>query len=175
VVPFLLDNPGPTWRSLTYNNGVPGLGGLSVLVQPSLVHYWQHGVVFVPNSLTVWFYEKQNWIVGLSVLAAAVFAYRRRLDPLPAAALIWATVYVANFDWAYQYFIWGFPFFLLAGWRRPVAALQLLLALPAAQVYFHFSVPQLGWAYVPLIMLAWALFAGLLIALIRRPGQPAWG
>jgi len=109
VVPFLLDNPGPTWRSLTYNNGVPGLGGLSVLVQPSLVPYWQHGVVFVPNSLTVWFYEKQNWIVGLSVLAAAVFAYRRRLDPLPAAALIWVTVYVANFDWALPVLHLGVP------------------------------------------------------------------
>jgi hypothetical protein len=175
VVTFLLDNPGPTWHSLTYNDGVPGLGGLSVLIQPSLVRSWQHGVVFVPTSATVWFYEKQNWIVGLSALAAGGWAYWRRLEPVTAAALIWVTVYVANFDWAYQYFIWGFPFFLLAGWRRSVAILQLLLALPAAQIYFHWSLPTFSWAYVPLIMLVWALFAGWLVAIVRRPATPAWG
>jgi len=163
VAPFLIDNPGPTWRSLTYNQGIPGLGGLSVLIQPGLVSGWQHLHLNTMTPLTIWFWRKQNWIVGLSVLAAGGYAYWRRLDPIIAAALIWVTVYVANFNWAYQYFIWGFPFFLLAGWRRSVAAMQLLLALPAAQVYFQFSVPALSWAYIPLVMLVWALFAGLLV------------
>lgn len=85
------------------------------------------------------------------------------------------TVYVANFDWAHPYFIWGFPFFLLAGWRRSVAILQVLLALPAAQIYFHWSLPTFSWAYVPLIVLVWALFAGWLVVMVRRPATPAWG
>lgn len=174
VLPFLIDNPHPTWTSLTYNDGVPGLGGLSVLLQPGLVSGWQHLVLKPFTPLETWFWKKQNLIVGASVLTAGVFAYRRRLDPLPAAVLVWVTVYVSNFNWAYQYFIWGFPFFLLAGWRRSVAGLQLLLALPAAQIYFGFSVPALSWAYIPLIMLVWVLFVVWLVVLVRRPRIPAW-
>ncbi len=168
VLPFLADNPNPTWTSLTYNKGLPGLGGLSLLLQPSLARGLQHGHVAAPTALTVWFWAKQNWIVGAAALAAALYAYRRRLDPVPAAALIWLTVYVANFDWAYQYFIWGLPFFVLAGWRKEVAALQVGLALPAAQIYFHFALSGLGWTYVPLILIVWAGVALWLVAAIRR-------
>jgi Glycosyltransferase family 87 len=168
VAPFLIADAHRTWTSLTYNKGLPGLGGLSVLLQPGLSRGLQHGYFVLPTPLTVWFYVKQNWIVGLSVVAVALYAYRKRLDPVPAAALIWLVVYVSDFDWAYQYFVWGLPFFLLAGWRREVAALQLGLALPAAQIYFHFGLADLGWVYVPLIMLVWAGVAVWFVAALRR-------
>lgn len=169
VLPFLAADPHSTWHALTHNQGVPGIGGLSLLVQPGLVHTTVRGQFGFPNALNAWFYERQNWIVGLSVLASGLFAYRRRLDPIPAAALIWLTVYVSNFNWSYQYFVWGLPFFLLAGWRARVAAVQLGLLLPAAELYFRFGVPGLTWLYLPLVMCVWAAFAVWLVATITRP------
>ena len=49
-----------------------------------------------------------------------------------------------------------------------MAALQIGLALPAAQIYFHFGVSDLGWVYVPLILLVWAGIAIWLVAALRR-------
>jgi hypothetical protein len=138
VLPFLAADPHPTWHSLTHNQGVPGIGGLS------------------------------------PVLASGLFAYRKRLDPIPAAALIWLTVYVSNFNWSYQYFVWGLPFFLLAGWRARVAAIQLGLLLPAAELYYRFGVPDLTWLYLPLVMCVWAGCAVWLLATIARPRAPVW-
>jgi hypothetical protein len=169
VAPFLLANPHPTWTWLTTNRGVVGLGGLSVLIQPSLVRGIQH-LYFVPRTAaTTWFYARQNWIVAAGVLLAAAHAYRRRLDPVPAAALIWLTVYVFNFNWAYQYFLWGLPFFLLAGWWLESAVLQLALMLPASQIYFHFGLSSLGGMYVPMIIAIWVGIVVWLVAAARHP------
>jgi hypothetical protein len=172
VLPFLAADPHPTWRSLTHNQGVPGIGGLSLLLQPGLVHTTVRGQFGFPNAVNAWFYERQNWIVGVSVLASALFAYRKRLDPIPAAALIWLTVYVSNFNWSYQYFVWGLPFFLLAGWSARVAAMQLALLLPGAELYFRFGVPALTWLYLPLVTCVWAGSAVWLVATLVRPRAP---
>jgi Glycosyltransferase family 87 len=174
VIPFLAADAGPTWHSLTHNQGVPGIGGLSLLLQPGLVHTTVRGEFGFPNAVNAWFYERQNWIVGLSVLAGGLFAYRKRLDPIPAAALIWLTVYVSNFNWSYQYFVWGLPFFLLAGWRARVATIQLGLLLPAAELYFRFGVPGLTWLYLPLVMCVWVACAFWLAAGIVRPSAAVW-
>jgi hypothetical protein len=168
VAPFLIADTHHTITSLTFNKGVPGFGGLSVLVQPSLLTGWLTGHLAPPSSTTWFFVHHQNEIVAAAVVVAGAYAYRRRMDPISTAALIWLVVYVTNFNWAYQYFVWGLPFFLLAGRRLEVAAVQLLLALPTAQLYFHFAVPGLDWSYLPLIMLVWAAFAGSLVFVIAR-------
>ncbi len=62
VVPFLIDNPHQPWTSLTSNRGIPGLGGLSVLLQPGLARDLQHGYLGAWPPLTQWFYGKENWI-----------------------------------------------------------------------------------------------------------------
>jgi uncharacterized membrane protein len=168
VAPFLIADTHHTITSLTFNKGVPGFGGLSVLVQPALLKGWLTGHLAPASSATWFFVHHQNEIVAAAVIVAGAYAYRRRMDPISAAALIWLVVYVTNFNWAYQYFVWGLPFFLLAGRRLEVAAVQLLLALPTAQLYFHFGVPGLDWSYLPLIMLVWAGFAGSLLLVITR-------
>jgi uncharacterized membrane protein len=170
IAPFLIADGHATLHSLTANKGIPGWGGLSLLAQPGLVHGWQDGAVVHLSGVNRFLYDHQNLIVGLAVLLAGAYAFRRRLQAVDAAALIWLVVYATNPDMAFQYFVWGIPFFLLA--RRPleVAALQLVLALPAAELYFRFALPSLGWAYVPLMDLVWcALAAGVALAL-----RPRW-
>lgn len=112
--------------------------------------------------------NRELWL--LAALAAGAYAFRARLQAVPAAAVIWLAVYVANSDLAYQYFVWGIPFFLLARRWIEVGILQLALALPAAELYFHFGVPSLQWLYVPLMDLIWVgLLAALVIAIRRGP------
>jgi energy-coupling factor transporter transmembrane protein EcfT len=112
--------------------------------------------------------RRQNLIVAVAVLMAGAYAYRRRLDAITAAALIFLVIYVANPNWFYQYMIWGLPFFLLAGRRLEVAAVQLVLALPAAELYFHFGLPTLEWLYVPLVDIVWCGFAAATVVLVLR-------
>lgn len=168
LLPFLIDNFGPTWKSLTFNHGVGGLGGLSVLVQPSLVHGWLVGPLPHLSSATLFFTAKQNLMVGVAVLLAAGVACRRRLDAVDGAVLIWLGVYIANFNWAYQYFVWGLPFFLLAGWLRQAVLLQLLLIVPAVEMYLDFDVSALGWAVIPLSLATWALLVVAAGMVLRR-------
>jgi hypothetical protein len=173
VAPFLIDNTHATWSSLTANKGVAGIAGLSVLIQPHLNYEWLHGQLPSPSSVTLFFVDKQNLIVGVAVLAVSALAWRRRLDPIPAAVLIWLTVYVANFNWSYQYFVWGIPFFLLAGRRREVLAMQAALLLPSLQIYFAFGVHHFGWLYLPLMALIWVAMAIALAIAIRRTRVPS--
>jgi Glycosyltransferase family 87 len=174
VVPFLIADGHATIVAITGTKALPGIGGLSLLIQPSLIHtYLSHPVR--TDGLVIAMLHRQNLIVGAAVVLAGAYAYRRRLDAIQASALIWLVVYVANPNWFYQYMIWGLPFFLLAGRRLEVAAVQLALALPAAEVYFRFGLPSLEWLYVPLVDLVWCAFAVATVALIlrTRAGRPA--
>jgi len=175
VLPFLVADGHATIAAITATKALPGLGGLTLLIQPSLIHIWlSHPVRADP--IVVDLVRRQNLLVGAAVVLAGAYAYRRRLDAIQASALIWLVVYVANPDWFYQYMIWGLPFFLLAGRRVEVALVQLALALPAAEVYFRFGLPSLEWLYVPLVDLLWCGFALATIALVyrhSRSGRPA--
>jgi len=174
VAPFLIADRHATITSITATKALPGIGGISLLIQPSLIHTWLSHPVRT-DRFVVDLLRRQNLIVGAAVLVAGAYAYRRRLDAIQAAALIWLVVYVANPNWFYQYMIWGLPFFLLARRRVEVAVVQLVLALPAAEVYFHFGLPSLQWLYVPLVDLVWCGFAIAVVALIlrARPGRLA--
>jgi hypothetical protein len=174
VIPFLAADGHDALKALTMNKGLPGGGGLSLLVQPELVRFWQ-GIRFVPpDGVVTWLYHAQNVIVGVAAVLAGAYAYARRLDAVRAATLIWLFVYVANPNWAFQYFIWGLPFFLLAGRVWEVAALQAALALPAAQVYFHFSLPELRNVYVPLMDVTWLAVTVAAVAGVARPRRLSW-
>jgi Glycosyltransferase family 87 len=173
VLPFLIADHHWTVKSLTANKGIPGWGGLSLLAQPDLVHIWLDHRAIRLSGLSHFLYDKQNLIVGLAALGTGVYAYAQRLSAVSAAALIWLIVYASNPDMAFQYFVWGIPYFLLAGRPVEVAGLQLALALPAAELYFRFAVPSLEWLYVPLMDVVWAgLAIAAALAVRARVGGP---
>jgi hypothetical protein len=168
ILPFLIADGHTVEKALTANQGVPGWGGISLFAQPRLIHYWLHGIPFTPSRLTRDLVLNQNKIVLGAVILAGAIAYRKRMPAIRAAALIWAAVYLANPNWSFQYFIWGLPFFLLAGLTAETALLQALLALPAAELYFRWGVNHFEWAYLPLIYAAWLWFAGVAAQLLRN-------
>ena len=57
---------------------------------------------------------------------------RRRTPPALAATVVWLVLYVFGYSFAVRYAIWGLPFFIMAGYLREAAALQLGLAVLVA-------------------------------------------
>ncbi len=166
VAPFLIAHPHGTWSSLTENKGIPGWAGLSLFHQPALIKAWL-GVAHQPVALSAfgrWMFKHQNLMVAIPALATGAYAYRRRLDPVNAAALIWLVVTIVNPDGAFNYFVWAMPFLLLAGCAIETALLQVAFVLPACQFYFG-AARSLMWSYVPLLMAAWV---GMIALAIRQ-------
>ncbi len=155
VLPFLIADWHHATKSLTANKGLPGIGGLSIMIQPNLAHGWLNGIPTAPTSVTSFFLREQNVIVGAAALLTGSLAYLRRLDAVTAAALIWLVLYVVNPNWNYNYLVWGVPFFLLAGRWVEVAAGTALVSLAGADL-FHIGLGRVDWLYVLVMILIWA-------------------
>ena len=156
LLPFLIAEPSLTIDGVTANRGVPGFGGLSAFLQPELTRYWAtlDGDVG-PNSAVEVLTDAQNWIVGAAVLATGVLLWRKRVEPLPGAVLIWLVVYATNPNFAFQYLIWGLPFFIIAGHLRATAVLTAMATPPAVILLLHPDVDSSGWLYWVLVQTLW--------------------
>ena len=156
LTPFLVLDAHGTYSALKANQGVAGFGGLSGFVQPELTRFWStlDGTVQASGALQA-LTDAQNVIVAAAVLAAAVVLALYRTKPLPAAVLIWLVVYAANPNFAYQYLIWGLPFFLLAGHIRAVALLQLAILPATLLLYAQTDIDSTGWMYWIAIQGVW--------------------
>ena len=174
VLPWLLGSPDEVIRAMRQNSGVPGFGGLSALVQPDLTRYWAvlDGPAPDPSGGTLALVDIQRFLVAGAALAAAALCWWRRLRPLEAASLIWLAVFVANPNFAYQYLIWGLPFFIAAGFLARAAVLQLLVLPPALWLYWRPGLDPGGWPYLVTIQIAWLALAAVLasesVRLIRN-------
>jgi hypothetical protein len=167
LVPFLALDWAGTKEGLTFNKGVPGLGGPSVLLQPSLPDIILTGRQIGMSSVVLKLADAQNLIVAAAVCLVAIFLFVKRVHALEAASLIWLTVWAVNPNFAYQYVLWGLPFLIAEGRFWFVAALQALLVFPAIQVYALSGHAPLPWLYSPLVLAEWALASVVLLLRLR--------
>lgn len=168
ILPFLVAEPTLTVEGVTANRGVPGFGGLSAFFQPELTRYWttlDQGVG--PNAAVETLTDAQNWIVGLAVLATGALLIGRRAEPLAAASAIWLVVYATNPNFAFQYLVWGLPFFILAGHLRHVAILTAIATPPALLLYLHPDLGDDGWVYWVLVQALWLVLVAAAAAALR--------
>jgi hypothetical protein len=166
--PFAIADLGAVWDHLTYR-GFPGLGGLSLLVQPDLPLFWQAGHDYAPNAATDALVDYGGVVVALGLIAAAALLARFRPEPLDAAVLIWLVVWLLGVNFFIQYLIWGLPFLLARGELRAAAAIQLLATPALLLLYLDATGEALIWAVYTLPMLAlMGLWALLLAGRIRR-------
>jgi len=172
MAPFLAADPGAVVRSLRYA-GTPGLGGLSLVVQPALADSWFNEVPLHYNGVSQALYDGGGLIVAGALGALAAFLFRYRPPPLEAAVLLWLTVYVVNPNFFPQYLLWGFPFFLIAGYLWEVAALQVAL-LPATVILYarpwESDLPTL--VYVATMLPLWVAWVVALVVSVRRTATP---
>jgi hypothetical protein len=171
LLPFLVVDPTDV-LNLRHYQGVPGLGGLSLVTDPAAGADWMtlgpfdhdHGAVggFV--------YDHPGTITLVGVLALAAFVFRYRPAPIDGAVLLWLAIYVFNPNFFLHYLVWGLPFFIMAGYLREVALLQLLL-VPALVIYylvpFSDAMPAAA-IYVPLMIALWAFWVVALVTLAAR-------
>ncbi|HWH44353.1 MAG TPA: glycosyltransferase 87 family protein [Thermoleophilaceae bacterium] len=164
LAPFLAADFAGTRHSFEYN-GVAGFGGISMLVQPSLADAWMtlrlEGLELNAASRALIDAGSAPALLALAVIAGLLLWLRPA--PAHAVTIAWLTLYVLAPNFAFQYVVWGLPFFILAGHLGWVAAFQALLFVPGVLIY---TVPHGDWAvyaYFPLMALAWA---GALLALV---------
>jgi hypothetical protein len=126
LLPFLLADPGGAGRVLLYA-GLPGLGGWSLFIQPSVTRSWLLGEPFeiAPLTLALYLCGAVAGLIGLGLVSAALI--RRRTPPIEAACAVWLTVYAPAVGFFPQYTTWALPFLLMAGRVREVALVSLLL------------------------------------------------
>jgi hypothetical protein len=163
LVPFLLADDG-TLAAVGSYHGAPGVGGLSLLLQPDLATFWLAGAPVERSAASELLFDHGIIILIVALAGAGAFLARYRPPPAQAAVVVWLTVYAFSPNLFLQYAVWGLPFLLLAGYVWQVAAVQLALLAPTLIVYTGPVSEGLAlYVYVPLIAALWlATVAGLI-------------
>jgi len=114
LLPFLIADPGGAGRVFQYA-GIPGLGGWSVFVQPSLTRSWllAEPLEIAPLTTIVYLCGAVATLVALALITLRLV--QLRTPPVDAACAIWLTVFALAVGFFPQYTIWGLPFLLMAG------------------------------------------------------------
>lgn len=126
LAPFIVADPAGVLATLRYH-GYPGGGGLNIVLQPGLADYSTERL-----GTTVEVLQHLNAPMVLVMTGALTWLlWRRRVEPIRAAAILWLGLFVAGVNWYPQYLNWGLPFFLMTGWVTWVALMEVAL-LPFA-------------------------------------------
>lgn len=168
LAPFFVADPDGVLKILDYN-GAPGLGGLSIVMQPSLAADWLTGAPLDLSPVSSWLAERGGLTSLLALAGAFAFLLRYRPSPLDAAVFVWLVVYAFSPNLFLQYAIWGLPFMLIAGYLRAALLVEVLLALPFAVVYSQvWDDRDIALAYTPFMIALWALSVAGVLLLGRR-------
>jgi Glycosyltransferase family 87 len=168
LAPFLVATPSATVDAFTYR-GLPGYGGISLVVQPGLAELWLKQTPVSLNGVNDWLFDHGAVLTLPALGALALFLARTRPDAADAAVLVWLVVYVFGINFLLQYLPWGLPFFLMAGHLSRVAQLQAALLVPTVLVYAQpWESDAVLWVYVPFMLALWAAFVVALVVLGRR-------
>jgi hypothetical protein len=151
--------------SIVTFEGVAGSAGLSLVAQPALAANFVEGRDVEETALSEALSEYGSLLTLAALLAVGWLMLRRRTPPPQAATVLWLTVYVAGYAVSGRYFVYGLPFFIMAGHLREVAVLQVALTLAAPLLYIGpYDSPIYTGAYVAIMLAVWL---ALLVALVR--------
>ena len=171
--PWLAVEMQATLDALRYN-GLPGLGGLSLLAQPGLADYWIRGMPVELSGLTTTLIEWRAPLTAAGLGAVGVILLRRRPEPATGTLLVYLGIFVFGLNFGPRYLLWALPFALMAGWLREAALLQAVTVVAAAMLV---AAPfEAGWVPVVFAFIMLSLlvaFAVWLVALAAGAGSRA--
>ncbi len=176
LAPFLVADPNGVLELRRYA-GAPGMGGLTLAVQPELAERWLTNPV-APNGVNAWIADHAGLVNATVLSAVTAFLLRFRVDAPRAAAIVFLAVWAFGTGFFFQYLIWGLPFLLLAGHLRAALAVQTL-AIVAAILFYRGPWEDHGVVVVfaTLMLALWVGWLGGLVALgraaVRARGAPA--
>lgn len=167
-LPFLVADQAGVIEALRYR-GVPGVGGISLLVQPELARAWMNDLPVEGTALTYFLFEHGGLVTGAALAAVGGLLFRYRPPPVVGAALVWLAVYAFGINFFLQYVVWGLPFLLMAGYVRQVAWAQLALVPATILVYLRpWEDAGAALAYIPAALGVWAGFTVAFLLLAGR-------
>lgn len=168
LAPFLVADGHATIHSLRAHRGLPGFGGISLLVQPDLAKLWLLNQNLPLSSLSRTLFNDQTTIVAVLLAPFAVLLLVRRTPPALAATVLWLAFYVLGIAFGLEYLPWGLPFALMAGYIWQVAAIQAVLLVPTILLYWHGILAAPQDVYVPLMIATWAVMLVVLARMALR-------
>jgi hypothetical protein len=167
LAPFAIADPDGV-TSLPDYSGAPGLGGISLLVQPELAGKWLADTLRTLSGPSQELFEHGSLLSGVALLVVGALLLRFRAPPRPAAVAVWLTVWVFGAGFFFQYLVWGLPFVVLCGWTRAAVALQAAVLVPLLLFYarpWDGAWPEV--VYVPLMVAVWLALAVALGRVVR--------
>jgi hypothetical protein len=168
LAPFLAVHPGDVKDALGYT-GLPGVGGLSLAVQPEYGGVWLQLRPAHANGLSRLLLDHGSLFTLLPLAGAGALLVSRRVEPARAATILWLVVYCFGAAFFFQYLVWGLPFFIMAGYLREAALLQAAVLVPTALFYlgpWQSNLPQ--YVYTPLMIATWIGLLAWLAVSVRR-------
>jgi hypothetical protein len=172
-LPFLLAEPEGYRKVLSYT-GVPGRGGLSVVLDPVFAADRRLSpglaVLGVPNEFADWISHVGGPITLIVLAALAAFLIRYRPSPIDSTVLLWLAVFAFSPNFLLQYLVWALPFFIMAGYLRETAVLQIALVPTLVITYLSASAMTefLAGAYVAMMICLWIFWLVALVTVVRR-------
>ncbi|MFL5865561.1 MAG: glycosyltransferase 87 family protein [Thermoleophilaceae bacterium] len=169
IAPWLAAEPHATLRALRYN-GLPGYGGLTLLVQPDLaLALLVKGHAVGLNGAQSVLHDARTLITGGALVAVFVYLLRRRPEPAKGAVIVWLVVYVFGLNFGPRYVLWALPFMLMAGYLWEALLLQAV-AFPAGLIVATtpHEATWLGTVYAAMMLGLLAAFAAWLAFLATR-------
>ena len=174
LAPFLAADATGVLRALRYA-GIPGEGGISMLIQPDLARYWVFDDLGTQvGPVTRAFIDHGIVLTGVALALTAAVTWRRRLAARDAAVVLWLGLYVLGTAFAFQYAVWGLPFLIIAGRLRWALWMQAGLLVPELVFYFGpWHSPELLLPlYVALMGVVWLGQATALAVSVRARSRP---
>lgn len=172
-LPFLLAEPEGYREVLSYS-GTPGRGGLSVVLDPGFAADRRLSpglaVLGAPNDLADWISHAAGPITLVVLVAVGTFVIRYRPAPIDSVVLLWLAVFAFSPNFLLQYTVWALPFFIMAGYLRETAVLQLALVPVLVITYLGVNAMTelLAGLYVAMMICLWVFWGIALITVALR-------
>lgn len=170
MAPWLLSDFDMVRKAMEYT-GAPGLGGVTVLLQPDLAigNLTQDFDGVTIGEAVRSLHDHTRLLVLGALGAVGAVAFRFRPPPVHAAVFMWLAVYAVSPSFFFQYAVWGLPFFIMAGYLVQAAVLQLALAVPMLIFYrLPWESDRVPDIYVVFMGCVWIAFVVALFLQARR-------
>ena len=157
LMPFLAADHAGVTDAVNYR-GLPGFGGLSLLVQPDLAVSWLSREPVHQTGLTQTLQDMNVVLVAAAALATAAVCWRARPAAPRAAVMLVLAVAIAGVNFNVTYAAWIAILLVAAGMLREAIALQAWLLVPTVLAEASRSVdggwPEavVRWVYVPMMI-----------------------
>ena len=173
-LPFFLAEPGGFRHGPLSYSGVPSRGGLSLIADPAFAaeRRTDPSLIFKaePSAVARSISRANGPLTVLVLILLAVFLYRYRPALIDSMVLLWLAVFVFSPNFLLQYLVWALPFFIMAGYLKEVAALQIALIPALIITYTNPSAlsDRTADLYVAIMICLWVFWVVALATVVAR-------